>query len=1047
MKRVTLLTVLIIVISATFIFAGTTGKIAGFITDHETGQPLPGVNVIIEGTSMGAATNLEGYYVILNVPPGSYTLKTTMMGYSSITISNVRVNIDLTTKIDFKLRTEVLVGEEVTVVAERPIVQTDVSASITNIQSDQIDALPVQNIDQVVGTQAGVLGLSIRGGSVEETAFMIDGFTLRDERTNKPYTAVSLSSIQDIQIQTGGFTAEYGNLRAGIVNVVTKEGERDRYNGTISTRYSPAAAKHFGPSGFDPTSYWNRSFLDDAVCWTGTENGEPYTDSNGNGVWDASEPYTDYNHDGIRTFWNENMQDQYPSFEGWNAVAERTLQNDDPSDDLTPEAAQRVYKYQHRKQGDIKKPDFIIDGGFGGPFPFFSQNLGGLRFYLSYRQEQNEYLIPLSRDGYNDNVTQIKFTSNINPAMKLTVTGMYGEIHAVNNNNVGLPGYFNTVEEIASEMGQRSYIDGIMYGTDYWCPTHIYRHMASAKLTYTRSASTFYEITLERIGNIYKTVPNALRDTTKVIKIGNDYWLDEAPYGYQPLPSSGINGIRMGVGMSNSRDYSKIFTTTARLNMTSQVNSANQLKSGLEFVYNKHNVEYGGIDLTLPAGRPWTIWDKNPIRGAAYVTDKLEFKGLIANIGLRLDYVHAGGEWYDIDNPAFWYDRSFFSSNYTADVETTVPKIQTERLYYVSPRLGVSHPITNFSKLFFNYGHYRSMPDAQRLYTLQRVTEQSVSQIGNPNNTPSRTIAYELGYEHNIFNQFLLRLSAYYKDETNQPNWIRYISADSKVNYLKADNNYYEDIRGFEISLERLFGKWVYGMMNYTYQVSTAGYFGKLQYYENPASQREYDRTNIYQEKPIPRPFFKANIIFHTPVDLGPKYMGQNIFGDWLASFRIFWREGLYSTWTRGVSLPGIQYNVQWPNYFNVDMKLSKNVKVAGFNVELFMDINNLFNDKIFSYYGFSDGNDYRDYFDSLLWPQSIGEPLGYTEYGNDKIGDLRPNNVAYDPLEPNPSNDAEIEARNQVRRDTKSYIDNPNLDWLYYLNPRDIFFGVKIHF
>ena len=84
---------------------------------------------------------------------------------------------------------------------------------------------------------------------------------------------------------------------------------------------------------------------------------------------------------------------------------------------------------------------------------------------------------------------------------------------------------------------------------------------------------------------------------------------------------------------------------------------------------------------------------------------------------------------------------------------------------------------------------------------------------------------------------------------------------------------------------------------------------------------------------------------------------------------------------------------------------------------------------------------------DSLLWPEDIGKPIGYTQYGNDKIGDLRPDDVAYDPLEPNPNNDPEIEARNQVRRDTKSYIDNPNLKWLYYLNPRDIYFGIKIDF
>ncbi len=1047
MNRLLTTILVMVLLSASLLFSGTTGKIAGVVTDAETDAPLPGVNVVIEGTALGAATNLQGYYVILNVPPGVYTLKASMMGYSTETIVNVRVNIDLTTTINFKLKTQVLMGEEVTIVAERPVVQADISSSIANIQSEQIAALPVQNISDVVGIQAGVLGLSIRGGSTEEAAFLLDGFTLRDERTNQPYSAVSLSSIKDIQIQTGGFSAEYGNLRSGIVNVVTKEGDFNRYSATIDVRYSPAAKKHFGPSGYDPFSYWNRPFLDDAVCWTGTEVGEPFEDLNGNGVWDSNEPFTDYNNDGTRTYWDDYTQKQYPRFEGWNAVSERTLQDDDPNNDLTPEAAQRVYRYQHRRQGDIKKPDYIIDSGFGGPVPFISERLGNLRFYLSHRREQDMYLIPLSRDSYSDNVTTLKLTSNITPSMKLTITGLYGEVFGTNNNNVGLPGYFRSTSSIASQLGRRSYITAIMYATDYWCPTSIYRHMISAKLTYTKSPSTFYEFHLERIGNIYRTRPNALRDTTKIVKIGNNYWLDEAPYGYMPYPSSGIDGLRMGVGMSNSRDYSEIYTTTAKFSLTSQINPTNQIKTGAEFIYNEHNVEYGGIDLTLPSGRPWTIWNKRPIRGAAYITDKLEFQGLRANIGIRLDYIHAGGEWYDIDNPDFWYNRDFFSSNYTPEVENEVPKKKTKHLYYLSPRLGISHPISENAKLYFNYGHYRSMPESQRLYTLQRVTEGSVSQIGNPNNTPSRTVAYELGYEHNLFNEVLLRVAGYYKDETQQPNWVRYISADSKVNYLMADDNFYEDIRGFEVTLERLYGKWIYGMVNYTYQVATSGYFGKLRYYENPAEQRSYDRHNIYQEKPLPRPYFKANIVLHTPQDFGPKYMGRNWLGDWLISFRFMWRAGYYSTWTRGVSLPGIKYNVQWPDYHNTDMRISKNFKIGKYNLEFFLDVNNVFNAKIFSSYCFADGNDYRDYFDSLLWPKEIGEPLGYTEFGNDKIGDLRPDNVAYDPLEPNPNNDPEIEARNQQRRKTKSYIDNPNLKWLYYLNPRDIFFGIKINF
>ena len=1011
----------------TLLFAGTTGKIAGVVTDKETGEPLPGVNVFLEGSSLGAATNQKGYYVILNVPPGTYTLKASMIGYADVRIQNVRVNIDLTTTIDIQMQGVILEGEEVTVVAERPLVEQDVSSSQINIEARQIETLPVKNINEVLTLEAGILptgepnGVIIRGGGPDQIAFMVDGFTLRDERTNLPYSTIALSSIKDIRVQTGGFSAEYGNVRSGVINVVTREGSVDRYSGAIDIRYSPPRPKHFGISGYDPMSYWLRPYLDDAVAWTGTDNGA----------------------------WDEYTQRQYPSFEGWYAVSERTLQDDDPNNDLTPWAAQRVFKWQHRRQGDIKDPDYNIDVGFGGPVPFLSRKLGNLRFFYSFRAEQNMYLIPLSRKGYNDFVHQLKLTTNIKPNIKLIITGLYGEVHGVNNNNVGLPGFFYSTASVARVLSRRSYIPSIMFAPDYFAPTHIYRAMASAKITHTLSSKTFYELSFERMRNKYFTAPNALRDTTKILKIGNNYWLDEAPYGYMPYPSSGIDGLRMGVGMSNSRDYSRIITNTLRFNLTTQLNQNNELKTGFEIVYNQHYVRYGGVDLTLPAGRPWSIWDKTPIRIGAYIQDKLEFKGMIANLGIRLDYSHAGGEWIDVDP----YDRTYFSNSFRPEMEESLPHRKTKKLLYISPRLGVSHPITENSKLFFNYGHFRSMPQADRLYLVQRVTEGRVSRIGNPDNELSKTVAYELGFEQNLFDQFLLRIAGYYKDVTNQPNWVRYISFDAKVNYLKAEDNFYEDIRGFEISLNKRVGGWLSGFVNYTYEVSSRGYFDRLRYYESPADQRKYDRLDAESKgifsKPLPRPYFRAQVALHTPTRFGPKILSLHPLGDVRLSLLVLWREGPYSTWTRGLDpiTKGIRNNVQWPDYFNVDMRLSKTLKIGKYNVRFYLDVSNLLNTKIFSPYAFSDGNDFRDYMDSLLWPEEIGRPLGYTVFGNDKIGDLRPENVPYDPLEPNPNNDPEIAARNQERIKKKSYIDNPNLKWLYYLNPRDVFFGIKIDF
>jgi outer membrane receptor protein involved in Fe transport len=1003
MKRLFFVALSIFLLSGSSVFSGTTGKIAGKVTDAETGDPLPGANVILEGTTMGAATSLDGDYVILNVPPGTSTVKATMIGYGDFIVSNVRVNIDLTTTVNFEMKPTVLAFEVITVVAKRPVVFKDISASQAHIEAAQVAALPVQRIQQVIGLQAGIVGsvdggIQIRGGGQDEIAFMIDGFTLRDERNNRPYTSIPLSSIQDIQVQTGGFNAEYGNIRSGLVNVVTKEGSAQKYSATVTTRFSPARAKNFGPSPFDPDSYWTRPFLDPEVAWTGT----------GNGAWDL------------------NTQRQFPSFVGWNAVSEQTLQDDDPNNDLTPQAAQELWKWEHRRQGDINDPDYTIDLGFSGPVPIVSKSLGDLSFFFSHRREQDAYLVNLSRDTFNDEIYLLKLTSNINPNLKLTISGLYGQLNTVSRSQIGLPNYFRSTSSVAAELSQRSFIESILWVPDYFAPTRIRRYNVSAKLTHVLSNKSFYEVQVERTANFYHTFPGRLRDTEKIVRVfGENVGVNEAPFGFMPFPSSGQAGFRMGVGMSQSRDSTRISTTAFRGDFTSQVNHNNQVKAGVELIINDHDAQFGGVDLTLPAGRPNASWKRKPVRGSIYAQDKIEFRGLIANLGLRLDYAHAGGNVFDIDI----YDRGFLSSNYVSGSDSAFNQVATEHQLYISPRLGISHPITDNSKLFFNYGHFYSMPEAERLYNIQRTNDGSVQRLGNPDLKMSRTRSYEIGFEQDLFDR------------------------DSKVNYRLAEDNLYQDVRGLELTLSKNIGSLFSGFVNYTYFIENTGFFGKRQLFENPAEQRAADREENRQSKPSPRPFFRSNLVFDTPKDLGPAFLGSNPLGDWRISFLINWRAGAHVTWARGLdpndlSNVDIRNNVQRPDFFAVDLRLSRTFHFAGHSMRFFVDVNNLFNNKVFNYTSaFSDGTDFRDYMDSLLWPESIGKPLGYTVFGDDKIGDLRPDNVAYDALEINLNNDPEIEARNKKRRDTKSYIDNPNQKWLYYLNRRDVYFGLTYEF
>jgi hypothetical protein len=1022
MRKLLLYSILALHIFSIQIFAQV-GKISGVVKDASTGEALIGANVLIEGTTMGAATNVDGYFVILNVPPKSYNIKASMVGYAPGIYRDVRISIDQTTEVNFNLSSNAIQTEEVVVIATTPIVQKDVSSSRVNLNVEEIQNLPVSSISGVIGLQAGVRsGLEIRGGVANQTAFLVNGVTLRDERDNSPFTGISYSAIDEVQIQTGGFNAEYGNVRSGLINVVTKEGSRDKYSFSLISRYSAASQKHFGMSPHDPNSYWVRPYVDPQVAWFGTEALDPIT---GSSVWD------------------EFTQKQYPQFDGWVAVAEKTLLDDDPSNDLTPEQAQQIYLWQHRRITDIQDPDYDVDASFSGPVPF-GQSLGNLRFAASYRQTQNMYVVPLSRDGVNDWVGQLKLTSDIGEGKKIMLQGFLSQVKGTNDNNAGVNGIFRSPESIGAVMNRVSYIDARIFAPDYWAPSTIDYTSFSGKFTNVINPTTLYEVTLSTFSSEYSTNPGRVRDTAQIYNVAG-IWLDEGPFGFQegPIPGrpyeiTGIDGLRMGVGFSNSRDSSVVTYYDAKVDFQSQIDQFNNIKAGIELHYTSNLVNYASVDKFLPSGRSRSVWSNFPIRGALYAQDKLEFEGMVANVGVRFDYSDPQGEWYEYDP----YDKAFASEN-SLGLDTLLKKISVEKQLDISPRVGISFPISINSKLYFNYGHFRQLPTPENLFLLRRYSDNNaVVRLANPSNPLPKTIAYELGYEQNIFDEFLVRVAGYYKDVSLQSRLVEYISRDNKIDYTRTEPNNYQDVRGFEFTLTKNRGDWVQGFINYTYDVRSAGNFGYGIYYESASLQRNYETTttSIYQEKPIPRPFANANIDLFTPTDFGPQLGSLSLLGDFRFSFVASWTSGYYFSWAGGGSIPGLENNVQWNDYWNVDLRVSKTFNILGVNLQVFADISNLLDYKYMTTYGFVDNNDYLAYMKSLHLPAGVfDQRFGYVNVpGEDVPGDYRTG--AYIPWDENAS-----DSQKEEWTKNKSYIDMPNQEFFTFLNPRDIFWGLKL--
>jgi outer membrane receptor protein involved in Fe transport len=221
------------------VFSGTTGKITGQIKDKANGEPLIGVNVILEGTTMGATTDLEGYYLILNVPPGEYTIQFLYIGYREVKVSGVDVNVDLTTTINMEMETETMeLDEAIQVVAEREMVQRDLTSSQSDVSAEEITAIPTEQFDEVLQLQAGVTrgdggSIHIRGGRSSEVGYWVDGVSVTDSYDNSNGVEIENNAVQSLQVISGTFNAEYGQSMSGIINIVTKDGG-PVYEGNVS---------------------------------------------------------------------------------------------------------------------------------------------------------------------------------------------------------------------------------------------------------------------------------------------------------------------------------------------------------------------------------------------------------------------------------------------------------------------------------------------------------------------------------------------------------------------------------------------------------------------------------------------------------------------------------------------------------------------------------------------------------------------------------------------------------------------------------------------
>ena len=234
----------------------TTGKIAGEVLDKSNNEPLAGVNIILEGTHLGAVSAVDGYFYMLNIPPGTYTVSFEMIGYETMKIENVQVSVNRTAFVNAQLNQSILEEDVIVVQADKIAMKKDQTGSMKTVSAEAMSIMPVENVNDVVSLQAGVVNGHFRGGRRNEVSYMVDGLQV-DEVFGGEGTTVTIETdaVSEVEVITGNFNAEYGRAMSGVVNTVIKDGGPELQfsaSGASATYLTTHNDKFIGLGTIDP---------------------------------------------------------------------------------------------------------------------------------------------------------------------------------------------------------------------------------------------------------------------------------------------------------------------------------------------------------------------------------------------------------------------------------------------------------------------------------------------------------------------------------------------------------------------------------------------------------------------------------------------------------------------------------------------------------------------------------------------------------------------------------------------------------------------------
>ncbi|NWF50228.1 MAG: TonB-dependent receptor [Ignavibacteriaceae bacterium] len=925
-----------ITISQLLFSQGQSGKLSGTVIDAQTNEPLPGVNVVLEGTTLGAATNFDGRFFILNIPPGIYNVTASMVGYAKSVEKEVEVFIDRTTELDFKLQDASVQIEQVVVVAKRPPVVKDRTSTYSHIDDRQISVAPLEGIrgalDLNSGFQRSEKGdFLVRGSGSYEVNFQINGIEQTNSNTNAPATFgtdkannswkydVNPLGVKQLQLITGGFSAEYGNAQAGVVKVVLKDGA-PKITGEFRVEYRPSGQYHYGPYLYDHSNFeWKK--------WGDLENWMAQKDNI------IKELKLDLRYDWLKNT-NPDLYEQVVNREiEW--AHELWVKNHEPGD----ENVLGVYDY---RQYDYARYLF----GFGGPL---GKDPNLLKFYISGEYKRNPTRLPTPEKVQVTQNYILNLTYQPVPEHKLrfmtSYQSYYGGIWSGSTDIrwSGLaftpPGvstkYLVTIDPVREEQTIAQTLNWI-----YTIDTESF-----AELTLTHQQER-YEIPFKYLAGYGLEVDRAdsLNDPSGTVLREGSWW--EKDYFRAPFSFS-----------TNYYQDSRTENFGLKLDYTNQLTFNQLIKSGVQINY--WDMINNGVNSSFQAN---TFVARNgfadyykayPISIGAYIQNRMEYSGMITNIGLRAEIYN-----FQTQVPVDPYDILYPGTDGPYKFGNPLTK-DSETKFILLPRIGVSFPIGESTAFRIQYGHFASLPIFSE--ALSRRTWVGWQGIGNANLDHKKTINYEFGLQQQIDDNHRLDLVLYYNDRVSQIGTINIASTTGFKNqrpilgvgstplyfYSSYANNAFGSTIGFEVTFETFTtAEWSY-RLSYSLSQTTSGNYGpSAKYPDNSRTTALRNYTNEFLAGWDRTHNFRALLQYFTGEDEGLSILGFKPFENSVISMTYSVQSGVPFTYVTEFDLQDVVFNRRYPLESSVDLNFVKNIQIESYKIILGIRVMNLFENK-----------------------------------------------------------------------------------------------------